>query len=326
MRLQRYGENPILTPNPNRHWESGAVFNCGATTGEGGTVYLLYRAIPAGYTPCPDGPGYANYISSIGLATSSDGVRFERQPEPILRPDTPYDRWGCEDPRITRLDVDGQPTWWVTYTALSAPAFSGRGNRVALASTHDFRVFRKHGILIPDAEDKDAVLFPEFVRGRIALLHRIKPSIQLALLPGVEAMLRPDPAFWQDHLAHIESHTILRPEHPWESRKIGAGPPPLRTEEGWLLVYHGVDEQGVYRAGLALLDLEDPARVIARLAAPILEPEEPYERQGDIPDVVFPTGTVVREGTLHVYYGAADSVCALATASLSDVLTALRGR
>ena len=116
----------------------------------------------------------------------------------------------------------------------------------------------------------------------------------------------------------------LRPTYPWEARKIGAGPPPIKTEEGWLLIYHGVDERSVYRAGLALLDLDDPTRVIARLPEPILAPEMPYEREGDIPNVVFPTGAVVRDGVLYVYYGAADKVCALATAPVSDLLAALR--
>jgi len=323
MQLQRHPENPVLTPNPDRDWESGAVFNCGVTLGSDGRVYMLYRAVGGGYIRRSDGPGYANYVSSIGLAVSEDGVHFERHPEPVIRPDSPEDRWGCEDPRITRLDVAGRPTWWVTFTALSEPAFSAQGERVGLASTHDFRTFAKHGVLIPDAEDKDAVIFPELVNGRVVVLHRIAPDIQIAILPGPEALVNPDPAFWHQHLAHIDAHTLMRPEFPWEVRKIGVGPPPIKTDLGWLLIYHGVDKDNVYRAGIALLDLNDPRHVLARLSEPILEPEMPYEREGDIPNVVFPTGAVVREDMLYVYYGAADKVCALATAPLADIIDVL---
>ncbi len=323
MRLQRHPENPVLVPDPDRDWEAGAVFNCGVTIGEDNRIYMLYRAIGADYAPNPAGYGYINYISNIGLAISDDGVHFQRLPEPVIRPDTEYDRWGCEDPRITRLDVEGQPTWWVTYTALSAPAFSGQGDRVGIASTHDLRVFTKHGVLIPDVQDKDAIIFPELFQGQVVMLHRIEPNIQIAFLPGVEALRHPDWAYWRDHLHDVEAHTLMRPRFSWEASKIGAGPPPVKTDEGWLLIYHGVDSHHVYRAGAALLDLENPRRVIARLPDPILEPEAPYEREGDIPNVVFPTGAIVRAGALHVYYGAADKVCGLATMPLDDLVADL---
>lgn len=323
MQLQRHPANPILTPNPQQDWEAGAVFNCGVTIGPDGLFYMLYRAIGRDYRPNPVGYGYINYISRIGLAVSEDGVHFERQPEPVLQPDTAADRWGCEDPRITRLDVDGQPTWWVTYTALSAPAFSGQGDRVGIASSRDCRTFHKHGVLIPDVQDKDAVIFPALVQGQVVVLHRVEPDIQIAFLPGVDALSHPDHTFWRDHLAHIEEHVLLRPHFPWEAKKIGAGPPPILTEAGWVLIYHGVSPDKVYRTGVALLDRDDPRRVIARLPEPILEPEMPYEREGDIPNVVFPTGAVVRDDTLYVYYGAADKVCALATVPLAALLEAL---
>ncbi len=328
MKLQRHPENPVLVPHPDRDWDGGAVFNCGVTLGADGRFYMLYRAIGRDYRPNPHGYGYINYISNIGLAVSDDGVHFERLPEPIIRPDQEYDRWGCEDPRITRLDVGGQPIWWVTYTALSAPAFSGQGDRVGIASTHDLHTYTKHGVLIPDVQDKDAVLFPELVDGQVVMLHRVEPNIQIAFLPGVEALRQPDHAFWREHLAHIEEYVLLRPEFPWEKRKIGAGPPPVKTDAGWLLIYHGVDEDKVYRAGVALLDLEDPRKVIARWPEPILGPEAPYEREGDIPNVVFPTGAVVRDGILYVYYGAADKVCALATLEIEALVENLltRGR
>lgn len=323
VRLERHPANPVLQPNPDVDWEAGAVFNCGVAEGADGQIYMLYRAIGRDYRPNPSGYGYVNYISSIGLAVSDDGVHFRRRAEPVIRPDQPYDRWGCEDPRVTRLDVEGRPTWWVTYTALSAPAFSGQGDRVAVAATEDWHTFVKYGVLIPDVQDKDAVIFPELIDGHVVLLHRVEPDIQIAYLPGVDALRTSDPAFWRAHLARLEDFVLLRPRFPWEKRKIGAGPPPVKTEAGWLLIYHGVDDRKVYRAGAALLDLKDPRRVIGRLPEPILEPEAPYEREGDVPNVVFPTGAIVRDGVLYVYYGAADKVCALATAPLDALLDAL---
>ena len=320
VKLIRYTHNPVLEANPESEWEAGAVFNCGATVGVDGSTYLLYRAIPQGYTRKPDGPGYDNYVSSIGCAVSEDGRHFTRFPHPVIEPQEKYERFGCEDPRVTHLEVEGEALYLITYTALSAPAFSGTGGRVALASTKDLRTFHKHGVVIPDLEDKDTVIFPELVGGRIAMLHRVMPNIQIVYFESLEQLLNPREDFWSAYRASLEEFTIMRPKYEWEAKKIGAGPPPIRTEAGWLLIYHGVDVNHIYRAGAALLDLEDPSRVIARSPHPILEPEEEYERVGDVPNVVFPEGTVVRDRTLYVYYGGADKCCCLATAALDDLL------
>jgi len=321
MKLQRCAHNPILTANPAQEWESGAVFNCGATLGSDGLIYLLYRAVPAGYIQFPDRHGYDNYISSIGCAVSEDGIHFTRFDQPVMRPQEDYETFGCEDPRVTGLELDNEFLYLITYTALAAPAFSGRGDRVALASTKDFRTFHKHGVVIPNLNDKDAVIFPELIRGRIAMLHRVMPNIQIVYFEDLEQLIHPDEEWWRKYKASLEEFTILRPKFEWEAEKIGAGAPPIRTREGWLLIYHGKDRQAIYHAGVALLDLEDPARVIARSPYPILEPEEEYERVGDVDNVVFPQGAVVKDGTLYVYYGAADKVCCLATANLDDLVT-----
>ncbi len=322
MKLERCPHNPILEANPDREWESGAVFNCGATIGPDGLVYLLYRAIPKGYTRKPNGEGYEDYISSIGCAVSEDGIHFTRFERPVIKPTEDYERFGCEDPRVTRLELEGDVLYLITYTALFGPAYSG-SNRVALASTEDFRVFRKHGIVIPDLEDKDAVIFPELVGGKIAMLHRVVPDIQIVYFEDMEQLIHPKEAFWSDYKASLEGFTVMRPRFEWEAEKIGAGAPPIKTGEGWLLIYHGKDDKGVYRAGVALLDLEEPSTVIARSPYPILEPEEEYERVGDTPNVVFPEGAIVMGDTLYVYYGAADKRCCLATTKLDDILDSL---
>jgi len=322
MKLRRYEHNPILQANPDREWESGAVFNCGAVLGEDGLVHLLYRAIPAGYTEKLDGTGYDNYISSIGCAVSKDGIAFSRHEQPVIEPTEEYERFGCEDPRVTRLKIEGQTLYLITYTALFGPAFSG-SDRVALASTEDFRTFHKHGVVIPGLADKDAVIFPELVRGRVAMLHRVVPNIQIVYFDDLDQLVHPREDFWSAYRASLEEFTVMRPKYEWEAEKIGSGPPPIRTEEGWLLIYHGKDAENIYRAGAALLDLEEPSRVIARSPYPILEPEEDYERVGDTPNVVFPEGTIVMGDTLYVYYGAADKCCCLATARLSELLDEL---
>jgi len=320
MKLVRCTHNPILEANSAREWESGAVFNCGATVGTDGPIYLLYRAVPQGYTKKPDGSGYDNYVSSIGCAVSENRYHFTRFAHPVIEPLEEYERFGCEDPRVTRLEIDREVLYLITYTALSASAFSSTGNRVALASTEDLRTWHKHGVVIPDLEDKDAVIFPELVGGRIAMLHRVAPNIQIVYFDSLEQLLNPKRDFWNAYRASLEESTVMRPKYKWEVKKIGAGPPPIRTDAGWLLIYHGVDANHIYRAGAALLDLDDPGWVIARSPHPILEPEEEYEKAGDVPNVVFPEGAVVRDRTLYVYYGGADKCCCLATTALDDLL------
>ena len=318
---------PVLAPVPDFPWASGALFNPGAWV-EGGRVHLLFRAVPAGYARVEfeagtyEGDfGFDDYVSYIGYASSTDGVHFVCRPEPFIRPDEPFDRFGVEDPRITKLDG----RFYITYTALSAPAFGTEdGVRIALASTDEFDTAVKHGVIGPPMRDKDAVLFPRRIGGRIAMLHRIAPDIQLVWFDSIDEFYDPPAALWRHHLHTLDEHVILRPARTWEAKKIGAGPPPIETDEGWLLVYHGVDRDHVYRAGLALLDLDDPRHVIARTQRPIMEPTFDFERVGDVDNVVFPSGAVVLDGSLHLYYGAADRVIGHAEAPMRDVLDLLR--
>lgn len=325
MKLKRYERNPVIKPEDFKKWDIGAVFNCGTTIMENGNVGMLYRAVPSGYRKNESGNGYLDYVSSIGFAESCNGYDFEIREEPLIAPKYEWDRFGCEDPRINKL-VDGlQVDYLVTYTALSEPAFSGNGDRVAVAKTKDFINFRKLGVVIPGINDKDAVFFPERINGKIALLHRIPPNIQIVYFDDIEDMLGRNASYWDQYFTESNKYTLLERQYPWEAKKIGAGPPPIKTEEGWLLIYHGVGRDHVYRTGVALLDLEDPSREIARSPYPILEPEADYERFGDVNNVVFPEGAFVKDGELFVYYGAADKVCALATIDLRDLLNYLKG-
>ena len=320
MKLKRYKHNPILVANSNSSWESGAVFNCGAVNGENSGVYLIYRAIPKGYTKNPHGSGYIDYISSLGCATSDDGFHFTRSNKPIIEPSNEYDQFGCEDPRITKLEINKHNMYLITYTALSAPAFTGYGNRVALASTKDFCIFHKHGVVIPGLESKNAVIFPELMDGKIVMLHRVVPNIQIAYFSDLEQLTKPEERSWSKYRARLDDFIVMSPTYNWEGEKIGPGAPPISTEAGWLLIYHGVDAKRVYRVGAALLDKQKPTKVIARSPYPILEPKEEYETSGDVNNVVFPVGAVVLEGTIYIYYGGADKYCCLATAKLDNFI------
>ncbi len=305
--LQRVN-GPILQPEPAHAWESGAVFNPG-TVREGNGVHVLYRAVEG------------ENCSAIGYARlNADGQVLERRPEPVITREMPYEARGCEDPRI----VPFGNTCYIFYTGYDGKyPERGENARVVMAQTDDFIRYRKLGLVGPDMQDKDAMIFPEKIDGKVAFLHRIEPNIQLAMFDDLEHLLHPEPGYWEHHLEHLDSYTVMRREFEWESLKIGAGPPPIRTDAGWLLIYHGKDKRMVYRTGAALLDEKNPYRVIARLPYPILEPERVYERVGDVNNVVFPEGAAVFEDELQIYYGAADKVVALAVGSLSELIDVL---
>jgi len=303
--LERFNHNPILVPNIENFWESKAVFNCAVITHDN-KVHMLYRAIGE----------YDHYISRLGYAVSDDGINFRRFDEPVLEPTVRYELGGCEDPRITKID----DKIYMTYVVLSFPQKEKGIARTALASTKDFLDYDKVGIITPhDVDDKDVVLFPEKIDGKYVMIHRpnwvgekygtASPSMWLA---------------YSDNLREWSGDKVLvKPEEEWERRKIGVGPPPIKTKDGWLVLYHGVDADFVYRAGAMLLDLRDPSNVVAKTAKPILEPKEPYELVGDVPNVVFPTGTAILDNKLYVYYGAADKVIAVATGEIDDMLDSL---
>ena len=302
MKLKRI-EGPILEPIPENAWESRAVLNPAAIR-EKDVIHMLYRAV--------EGENF----STIGYAKLDLNQNIiERKPEPVISRTLPIEKQGCEDPRITYLDG----RYYIFYSG-----YDGKEVRICAASTEDFQNYTKHGVVVPDMWDKDAMLFPEPVGGKIILIHRVEPNIQFAYFDNIEQLLQPNNGYWQNYWPNLEDFTIMRPEFDWEAKKVGAGPPPIKTNEGWILIYHGVDKNSVYRAGVALLDLEEPNRIIARYPQPILEPERTYELEGDVPNVVFPEGTVLVGDELYVYYGGADKVIGLATIKMSELLEELK--
>ena len=306
--LLRRNSNIVLGPIKEHLWESQAVFNPSVVR-ENETVHMLYRAVEG------------DNFSTIGYAKLDRlGNVIFRCPEPVITRTLDVEKHGCEDPRIVPFEEMN----YIFYTAFDgANPQKGENVRIILAETSDFITFKKIGLVGPDAQDKDAMIFPEKINGKIAFLHRIQPTIQLAYFDDINDLISPKKDYWPKHLKNIDDHTLLRREYNWESIKIGAGPPPIRTEAGWLLVYHGVDKKYTYRTGVALLDEENPLKIVARLPYPILEPEREYEKIGDVNMVVFPQGMVLFDDDLQIYYGGADKVVGLATGNLSQLIEEL---
>jgi beta-1,4-mannooligosaccharide/beta-1,4-mannosyl-N-acetylglucosamine phosphorylase len=299
--FQRHAGNPILT-GEDWPYPVNAVFNPAAATLDGTTV-LLARV--------EDRRG----ISHLSVARSTNGVDgWTIDPEPLLAPDDEIasEQWGFEDPRIVWVDELGR-------FVITCTAYGPAGPAVFLATTEDFTSIERYGI-VRHPEDKNAALLPYRIHGRWVLLHR--PKTQFGGAHGEILLSRSG-----DLVSWSAPEQVLQPRAGawWDSLRIGLGPPPLRTEHGWLLVYHGVKETvrgDVYRVGLALLDLDEPTHVLHRLPGWVLAPLAPYERSGDVPNVVFPCGLLhdPESDELRLYYGAADSSICLAGARLREVL------
>ncbi len=294
IKLKRVSQKPVLVPNSGSTWEAGAVYNCAAVYKDK-LVHLVYRA-----TDITSNGSMGKYINNLGYAVSSDGINFNRLRDPILVNDIAQEARGPEDPRI--VEIDG--TYHMMYTG-----FGGRfpgDYRISYATSSNLITWQRHGIVLDEA-NKDASLFPEKIGGKYMLLHRRPPDIWMA---------------FSEDLKNWDEHRILMkaiPDSDWENEKIGIAGPPIKTESGWLLIYHGVSKSHTYSLGIAELDLENPSQVISRQSEPILEPELDWEINGHVPNVVFSCGQVIKDGELYVYYGAADTVIGVANIALQDM-------
>jgi predicted GH43/DUF377 family glycosyl hydrolase len=299
--FERHIGNPILS-RADWPYQINSVFNAAAVRLADGDTLLLCRV--------EDRRG----LSHLCAARSSNGIDGWRiDPEPTLRAsprEYPEELWGIEDPRITFVSELDQ--YAVAYTS-----FARGGPGVSLALTKDFKTFERYGVIMPP-EDKDAALLPRRVNGNWALIHRPVTTL------GAHMWI----SYSQD-LKHWGSHKIIleaRRGGWWDANKIGLCSPPIETSKGWLTIYHGVRQTAsgsIYRLGLALFDLERPDVCLQRGDSWIFGPEAPYERGGDVSDVVFPCGqTIGLDGdTIYLYYGAADSSVALATGSIQHLLS-----
>ena len=284
IKLRRLSVQPILLPQKEHFWEAAAVFNC-AVIYDNCLVHLIYRATDI----APNGKE-GEYVNSLGYAVSKDAIHFNRLEEPILSNDVAQEARGPEDPRIVKIgDI-----FYMMYTG-----YSGKDFRICLATSKNLIDWERQGVVL-DEPDKDASLFPEKINGKYVMFHRREPDIWIAYSDDLKT--------WYDH------RIIMKPifDSNWEYNKIGIAGPPIKTDQGWFLIYHGTSNEKGYCLGAALLDLYNPLKVLARQSEPILEPELDWEINGYIPKVVFSCGQAEIGDKILVYYGGADTAIGVA--------------
>lgn len=330
----------IILESSENGFENQAVLNP-ACLEIGNITHMFYRAVRQG-----------DMVSSIGYCQLKENKVVHRADKPVLFPEYDYEKMGIEDPRIIFLDG----IYYLFYTV-----YDGKNALFAYATSADLVHFTKQGIISPrisyhnaallfahskirlrekyflyDAYirdragddillwEKDAFIFPRKIKGKFALIHRVLPGIQVIMFDDFKDLTE---AYWKEHLENLGRYIVLDPEHRFESRNVGGGCPPIETKDGWLLIYHGVEDglQGkIYHAAAALLDLENPTKVIGRLKTPLFSPVESWEKQGDVNNVVFPTGTVLKNDRLFIYYGAADKLIAAKSLDIKELLHELK--
>lgn len=340
IRAKKHG---VLLDKTALGFENDGAFNPAAIE-ENGRLHLFYRAVRKG-----------NY-SSIGYAELKDPITVKkRNKKPLLIPEHPYESQGIEDPRITKIG----DTFYMTYTAYNkinalgavatskdlktfhklgtiTPRFTYREYNHMVECCpklndkyfFHYKIFKEHGLGPEVAEklivwDKNLMFFPKKINGKFALLHRIHPGIQIVYFNKIKDL---NQAFWTDYFMSLERHIVMDPELKHESSHIGGGCPPLETPEGWLLIYHTAEDTPrgfVYHASAALLDLENPGIEIGRLARPLISPTFKWEKEGYVNNIIFPSGAIVKDDILYIYYGAADERVAVASIPVHDLLNAL---
>lgn len=330
----------VILQSSTAEFENEGVMNP-ATIVEGKSVHLFYRAVKKG-----------NH-STIGYCRLEGPLKvMERSSFPIIIPEFDYECQGVEDPRIVKIE----DTYYLSYTAYDG--FSAVG---ALAVSADLKHFEKKGVITSQITypqfreilrtqqsiiekyyrscnkrettneqghplylmDKNVVFFPRKINGKFYFMHRIRPDIQYVAVERLDMLTK---EFWKRYYQNFAKRILLAPFHEHESSYIGAGCPPVETEQGWLLIYHSVYDtpsEYIYNACAALLDIDNPAIEIARLPYPLFSPEEPYELSGIVNKVCFPTGTALFGDTLYIYYGAADQCIACVSVSLTELLNEL---
>lgn len=315
--LKRVPENPILSPNRDTDWEHDGAFN-GCVVNVDGTYHMVYRALSA---PAQHN-GVNMQLSTIGYAKGKDPVNFSDRKQ-IIKPTEEWESYGCEDPRITYMNGK----FYIFYTALSTYPFTPFGIKLAVAITSDFKTFEKHPVTTFNS--KAMGLFPDKVNGKMAALVTINTDLPPAKIAFAEFDQESDiwsSHYWSEWYENANDHIIHLMRDIRDQVELGA--PPIKTEHGWLVLYSYIrnymSNNKSFSIEAALLDLNNPRRIIGRTQLPMLTPEEKYELEGIVPNVIFPSGATVVDGMLYVYYGAADTSCAVATRSLSGLLDELK--
>lgn len=327
----------IVLKKTNLKFENKGVLNP-ACIQVNDITHMFYRAI--------------NYrgVSSIGYCQLRNNKVIKRLKKPILFPEYDYEKKGVEDPRITLIEG----IYYLFYTA-----YDGKNALIAYATSKDLVHFVKQGLISPkisydEAEDifskskvneryivfeklykekegknillfeKDACLFPQKINHKFALLHRILPGIQIIYFNNFSELTENR---WRKYFKNLSDYIVLDPFFYFENRNIGSGCPPIQTKDGWLIIYHAVEENSlgrIYHATAALLDLKNPLKVLGRLKEPLFSPKAFWEKSGVTNNVVFPTGAVIKNKRLYIYYGAADKLIAAKSINLADLLIELK--
>lgn len=335
IKVKKYGV--ILKPTKHK-WENLSVFNPGVFQ-NGEDVHIIYRGLSK------------DHISSLGYAKLEGPTKVvERWKNPFLAPKFKYDKFGVEDARVVKI----KNTFYLTYVAHD-------GHNALVAYYYGKKLFnlKKGGIISPQISydvigklfgysklkdkyyffksyykdnvhrsvkvwDKDAFLFPEKIKGKYAMVHRILPDIQVIYFNNFKQLKNPE--FWKNYIKKLSHHVILENKYWFETRNIGGGAPPIKTKAGWLMIYHGVEPMNkgrIYHAGAALLSKKNPTKVIARLPYPLFSPDRKWEKGGHVNNVVFPTGTAIFDGELYIYYGTSDKYTAVASVGLNKLIKEL---
>jgi len=306
--FKKSDENPILVPDPDVFWESEAVFN-GCPIVDKGKIHFLYRA--------QDPTG----LSTIGYASSKDGIHFKNRHQ-FIRPEYEWEQFGCEDPRVVKI---GQK-FYIFYTALSAKPFTAEGIKVGLAITKDFKKTEKH--LVTNFNSKAMTLFPSKINGKFVAMLSVntdrppeRPTKCIAFFDKEEDIWSQE--YWDEWYASLDQHYIHLSRSHLDHTEVGA--PPIKTKHGWLVFYSYAYNYYspipvAFTTEVALLDLKNPKKVIARSEKPLLFVRDSYERFGKVPNINFPSGAFVKGQKIYLYYGAADTVCAVAMGNLEDLI------
>jgi len=332
----------IILERSSDGFDNQAVLNP-ACIERDGLTHMFYRGVRRG-----------DMRSAIGYCQLAGHKVIQRSASPVLFPEHDYETMGMEDPRVVLLDG----LYYLFYTV-----YDGKNALFAYATSTDLVRFSKRGVISPRISyleagklfglsepkvgekyfmfdsyirdrqgndillwEKDAFIFPRKINNQFALVHRVLPGIQVAYFTDFTYLTD---EYWRTYLRSLGDHIVLDPKYRFESRNIGGGCPPIETEDGWLFIYHAVEDMGrnkMYHAAAALLDRDDPTKVIGRMKRPLFSPTEHWERHGDVENVVFPTGTMLKDGRLHIYYGAADTLIAAKSVDMRELLAELKRR
>ena len=317
VKLKRFIANPILSPTKNK-WEKDAVFN-GCPVEDGNNYHLLYRALERDTTV----ENQNIVLSTIGYAKSSDGIHFSSRKQ-LIKPQEQWEKFGCEDPRVTKIDNK----FLIFYTAISTFPPNSDSIKVAVAITRDFQKIEERHLVTP-FNAKAMALFPDKINGKYAAILTVdtdKPPAKIAVAYFDKLEQLWDSAYWEKWQRSLDDNIL--PSLRTLDDHVELGAPPVKTADGWLIIYSYIKDyftsDKIFSIEAALLDINNPLKLIGRSPSPLLIPEIDYETSGLIPDVVFPSGALIKNDELGVYYGASDNYCCLATCNLEDLLKSLR--